>query len=365
MKRYRLGLVPGPVRIPEHIREAWSFDFGSSDLEPEFFDLYRQNQTLTQELLHTHNDIVITSGEAMSILWAALKCTLLPGEKMLAVSSGLFGSGFADMARSFGVQAQVCSFPYNDIPDPEIVRQHVRAFRPKVITAVHCETPSGTLLPASCLTELGEIANESGALFVVDFVSSAGGASLYVDDSRIDIGLLGSQKVLSLTSSLSISSISSRAWQVIQDVNYQGYEAYLGWREVPQTHFMPYSHDWHSMKALNISLNTIISEGVAKSWARHEEAAKLCREMGQEMGLRLYPVREEICSPTVSAFYVPEGWTWPELDCAFRDRGLTVGGNYGELAGKVFRIGHMGAQAKHELVEEAMLIISQILNTKH
>ena len=360
METYRIGLVPGPVSVPSHIRAAWNSDYGSSDLEEEFFSLYRENQTLTQRLLHTQNDIVITSGEAMSILWAALKCTLKPGERMLVVSSGLFGEGFADMARSFGVEAEVCAFPYDDVPDPQKVYEHARAFRPKVITAVHCETPSGTLTP--CLAEIGGIAHEAGALFVVDFVSSAGGAPLDVDGCSIDIGLLGSQKVLSLTSSLSISSISPRAWEVIGDVNYSGYEAYSGWRKVPETHYMPYTHDWHSMKALNLSLSAIMSEGIHEAWARHEKAAQLCRDMGRDMGLKLYPVREEICSPTVTAFYVPEGRSWPELDAEFRKRGLVVGGNYGSLAGKVFRIGHMGSQANCELVREGMNIIREVID---
>ena len=359
MEKYRIGLIPGPVSVPESIRRAWSADYGSSDLEPEFFELYRQNQTLTQKLLHTQNDIVITSGEAMSILWAALKCTLKPGEKMLAVSSGLFGAGFADMARAFGVCAEVCEFPYDDVPDPQKVFDCAKRFRPKVITAVHCETPSGTLTP--CLAELGSIAREIGALFVVDFVSSAGGAELDVDSCGIDIGLLGSQKVLSMTSSLSISSISQRAWEVIEYVNYSGYEAYKDWRKVPEEHYMPYSHDWHSMKALNLSLNALMTEGISQVKARHKRAAELCRNMGRSMGLRLFPKSEDICSPTVTAFYVPERITWPEFDSALREKGLAVGGNYGVLAGKVFRVGHMGSQADCELVREGMRIIREVI----
>lgn len=360
MENYKIGLIPGPVSVPENIRRAWSVNYGSSDLEEEFFTLYHQNQTLTQKILHTHNDIVITSGEAMSILWAALKCTLKPGEKLLAVSSGIFGEGFADMARAFGVVAEVCAFPYDDVPDPDKVRDHAKHFRPKVITAVHCETPSGTLTP--CLEELGSIAREVDALFVVDFVSSAGGAPLDVDACGIDIGLLGSQKVLSLTSSLSISSISPRAWKVIEDVNYSGYDAYSGWRNVPASHYMPYSHDWHSMKALNISLNAIMSEGVREVIARHEQAAQLCRNLGRNMGLQLFPKSEELCSPTVTAFRVPDGWTWPELDASLRERGAAFGGNYGELAGKVFRVGHMGSQADCELVETGMKILAQVIS---
>ncbi|MBQ3446830.1 MAG: alanine--glyoxylate aminotransferase family protein, partial [Synergistaceae bacterium] len=117
MESYKIGLVPGPVSVPEEVRGAWLNDYGSSDLEAEFFSLYHQNQTLIQELLHTHNRIIITSGEAMSILWGSLKCTLRAGEKILAVSSGMFGEGFAEMARSFGAVAEVCGFPYDEVPD--------------------------------------------------------------------------------------------------------------------------------------------------------------------------------------------------------------------------------------------------------
>ena len=408
MEKYEIGLIPGPVSIPENVRRVWLNDFASSDLEEEFFALYRENQALTQKLLHTQSDIVITSGEAMSILWASLKCTLKPGEKMLAVSSGLFGSGFADMARTFGAEAEICEFPYDEVPEPEKVYEHVKKFRPKVITAVHCETPSGTLTP--CLAEIGKIAHELDALFVVDFVSSAGGCELDVDACKIDIGLLGSQKVLSLTPSLSISTISPRAWKVINDVNYSGYEAFKDWREVPEKHYMPYTHDWQSMKALNVSLENIMNEGIDKVFsssvnlcqdlerenshdngditkhseaaklfqelgcenphdffphrgaiARHSEAAKLCRDLGREIGLKLFPKSEEICSPTVTAFYVPGKFTWEEFNGKLRARGLAVGGNYGSLAGKVFRIGHMGSQADNELVSEGMKIIREVL----
>ncbi|MBR1672106.1 MAG: alanine--glyoxylate aminotransferase family protein, partial [Fretibacterium sp.] len=213
MKTYPVPLVPGPVSVPQRIREAWNNDFGSSDIEAEFFELYAENQRLVQRVLRTRESVVITSGEAMSILWASLKCTLRPGDRLLAVASGLFGEGFAGMARSIGVEAETVAFPYDEVPDPQKVREAARRFRPQVLTAVHCETPSGTLTP--CLRELGEAAREVGALFVTDFVSSGGGAPLDVDGSLIDIGLWGSQKVLSLPPSLSISTVSGRAWEVM------------------------------------------------------------------------------------------------------------------------------------------------------
>ena len=328
-------------------------------MEGEFFELYRQNQNLTQNILHTKNDVIITSGEAMSILWASLKCTLKPGDKMLAISSGLFGEGFAEMAGTFGVNAEICAFEDDSIPDPDIVRSHVKKFRPKIITAVHCETPSGTLTVN--LAELGSIAHEFDALFIVDFVSSAGGAPLDVDSCKIDIGLLGSQKVLSLTPSLSISTISNRAWEIIERVNYSGYESYNGWRNICGEKLTPYTHNWHAMKALNLSLESIMNEGISNACKRHEEAANLCRDMAREMGLKLFPKDEKFCSPTVSAFYVPKKFTWEEFNYLLRENGLAVGGNYGRLSGKIFRVGHMGSQANINLVKTGMNIIRDVM----
>lgn len=361
MQEYKIGLIPGPVSVPQKIREAWLTDFGSTDLEPEFFDLYAKNQTLVQKLLGTKESVVITSGEAMSILWGGIKSALQPGDKLLAVAGGLFGEGFADMARAVGAVAETVSSEYNALPDPQKVREAALRFRPKVITAVHCETPSGTLTP---LKALGEIAREVDALFLVDFVSSGGGVAVEVDANHIDIGLLGSQKVLSLPPSLSVSTISARAWDAFKKTNYSGYEAYLPWQTVPAVRYMPYTHDWQSMTALNISLNSIMEEGMEKAFARHARVGALCRRLARETNLELYPISEDICSPTVSAFYIPKGWTWEALDAACRARGMAIGGNYGCLAGKVFRIGHMGSQADEALVTHGMKVLKEVLNSK-
>ena len=156
MREYTIGLVPGPVSVPREIRESWLTNFGSTELESEFFELYAENQKLLKILLGTKESVVITSGEAMSILWGALKSALKPGDKLLAVASGLFGEGFADMAKSVGVKTETVAAEYNSLPDPHKVREAALRFRPKVITAVHCETPSGTLTP---LKVLGEIAS--------------------------------------------------------------------------------------------------------------------------------------------------------------------------------------------------------------
>ena len=82
------------------------------------------------------------------------------------------------------------------------------------------------------------------------------------------------------------------------------------------------------------------------------------------MEVELFPIREEICSPTVTAAKIPVGWSWTDLDSALRARGMVVGGSYGPLADKVFRIGHMGSQANRELVKRGMDILEDVLKNR-
>ncbi len=361
MERYTIPLVPGPTSVPEPVRMAYRQDYASSDLEEEFFQLYAECQDLLRRILATENDVTIHTGEGMLALWGALKSVLRPGDRVLAVANGVFGYGIGEMARQIGAQVEVVGFDYDQVPDPDRVRQEARRFQPRLVTAVHCETPSGTL---ASLAELGAIAAEVGALFYVDFVASAGGVEVRVDDWQIDLGLLGSQKVLSLPPDLAMVTVSPRAWEVIEQVGYVGYDALAPWRTGPQRRYLPYTHNWAALAALGISARMLLEEGLDRVFQRHAQVAAYTRRRLREMGVDLFPAEEAIASPTVTAARVPPGWTWPELDAALRARGMGVGGSYGPLAGKVFRIGHMGSQARMELVQRGMDVLEEVLGSR-
>ncbi len=358
MQTYSIPLVPGPVSIPLAVREAYMQDFGSSDLESDFFDLYRRCERGLQTLLGTQNDVAILCGEGMLALWGAMKSVIRPGDRVLAVATGVFGYGFAEMAQALGAQVETVGFGYDAIVEPEKVREAALRFRPRLITAVHCETPSGTLNP---LNEVGQIAREVDALYYVDFVASAGGVAVDVDAAQIDLGLLGSQKALSLMPDLSMVSISPRAWDAIEEVGYVGYDALKPWRTAIEQRYMPYTHNWQAMAGLEVALDLLMAEGLEEAYARHAQVAAMCRERLQEMGVALLPADERYSSPTVTAAHVPEGWTWQELDQALRAKGMVVGGSYGPLADKVFRIGHMGSQADYDLVRRGMDVLAAVL----
>jgi aspartate aminotransferase-like enzyme len=157
-------------------------------------------------------------------------------------------------------------------------------------------------------------------------------------------------------------AVSDRAWEIIAQVNYPGYDALLPYREALEKRWFPYTPAWASLAALHEACRLVLEEGLEHVYARHAQAAQLCRERARAMGLNLYPVREAGCSPTVTALKVPESLGWERLDQRLRTHGMGVGGSLGPLAGRVFRIGHMGAQAKPELVEQGMQILAQVLS---
>jgi aspartate aminotransferase-like enzyme len=358
MRTYPIPLVPGPVAIPEEVRAAYGADFGSADMEEEFFALYASCAHGLQTLLGTAHDVTIQSGEGMLALWGALKSVIRPGDRVLAVATGLFGYGIGEMARQVGAEVEVVGFGDDQAIDPEPVRAAAHRFRPRLITAVHCETPSGVLNP---LAEVGAICREVDALYYVDFVASAGGSPVDVDACHIDLGLLGSQKVLSLMPDLAMLSVSPRAWDAVAETGYTGYDSLAPWRTALADKYFPYTHNWHALAGLDVSLRLLQEEGWEHVYARHAQAAALCRARLQALDVQLFPVSAAISAPTVTAAYVPDGWTWEALDAALRAQGMVVGGNYGKLAGKVFRIGHMGSQADIALVARGMDVLEQVL----
>lgn len=350
MKHYAIPLVPGPVTVPAATLAAHAQNWGSSDLEPEFIELYRATAEQLRAIMRTRNDVAIALGEAMVVLWGAIKSALGPGDRALIVASGLFGAGFADMARTVGADVRLVEFPFNELPDPDTVAAAARDYQPTLVTMVHCETPCGTLTPVEAVGKrLREVAPD--ALFAVDAVASIGGAPLDTDAALIDFCLLGSQKCLATVPDIGVVAVSPRGWAQVERVGYAGYDALQPFRRAADEHYFPYTHSWHGVAALHAACQALLEEGLAASHARHARVARGWRDATRAMGLALYPTREEYCSPTVTALQMPAGLDWPTLNARLRRRGMAVGGNYGPLAGKVFRIGHMGTQATDDLLE--------------
>lgn len=360
MKTYPIPMVPGPVLVPEAIRQIYLEAYGSGDLETDFVELYTRTQRRLKRIFSTRDDIVIQSGEGMLALWSALKSCLVPGDRVLVVATGVFGYGIGEMAQSTGAEVKTVGFSYDEtINDMARIETAIAEFKPRMITAVHCETPSGTLNP---LEELGRLKHAYGvSLFYVDAVASAGGAPVLADDWHIDLCLGGSQKCLSAPPDMSFLSVSPKAWEIIDAVGYVGYDALKPFHQAVENRFFPYTPSWQGVAALFTAAGILLDEGLDNSFNRHDAVARLCHRRLVEMGIDLFPAPGAISSPTVTAANIPQGFTWETWDRQLREQGLVVAGSYGPLAEKVFRLGHMGSQADMNLMEQALNVIEGVL----
>lgn len=360
METYPIPMTPGPVSVPRKILETYLVNYGSADLESEYLELYARTEANLKKILGTENSVVIQSGEGMLALWSALKSCLKAGDRVLSIATGVFGDGIGDMAASFGAGVRKVSLPYNaTISDMGPIESAISDFNPKMITAVHCETPSGTLNPLADLGALKEAMKVP--LLYVDAVAGAGGCPVPADEWHIDLCLGGSQKCLSSLPDMAFLSVSNTAWEIIGLVGYEGYDALKPYKTALAEAYFPYTPNWHGTAALNAGAEALLREGLDAVFARHEEAAGYCREKIREMNLTLFPEPDALPSPTVTAVNLPSGISWPELDAALRAKGMVVSGSYGPLAGKIFLIGHMGSQAEIGLVKKAMKVLAEVL----
>lgn len=360
MITYPIPMVPGPVKLPQAVLDVYQTNFGSADLEAEFLELYNRTESNLKRIFGTQNRVVIQSGEGMLALWSALKSCILPGDRVLAIATGIFGDGIGDMALSIGAEVNKIRLPYDEtISEMSEIEAAIVQFKPKMITVVHCETPSGTLNP---IAELGRLKQHHKVpLLYVDAVASVGGTPVLNDEWNIDLCLGGSQKCLSSLPDMAFLSVSESAWDIIHNVDYAGYDALKPFYKAQATHYFPYTPNWQGISGLNAGAELILNEGLPNSIARHDMVAEFCRNKIIDMGLTLFPVSDAVSSPTVTAVNIPDGVDWPEFNLKLRQQGLVVGGSYGPMAGKVFRLGHMGTQANMELVKQALNVIESVM----
>lgn len=353
-------MVPGPVSLHPNVLNAMSKDYPSGQIDDAFLPLYAQTGDALRRLMQSRHDVVLMTGEGMLALWGALKSTLRAGDRVLSVGTGVFGDGIGDMAASIGCEVCKISLPYDEtIGNLDAIEEAIARFKPKMLTAVHCETPSGTLNP---LAELGALRRAMDVpLFYVDAVASLGGAPVDVDGWGVDLLLGGSQKCLSAPPSMSIVGVSDVAWDCMEEVGYAGYDAIAPFRTVQADGRCPYTPYWHGVAALYAATQAIEEEGVEAVFARHAAVAKQCRDGLAELGISLWTAPDAVNSPTVTAAMIPNGIDWPTWRDALLQRGLAVAGSFGPMAGRVFRLGHMGTQANAEQMRVALECIADAL----
>jgi pyridoxamine---pyruvate transaminase len=211
---------------------------------------------------------------------------------------------------------------------------------------VHCETPSGTLNP---IKEIGTIAKEHGAVTIVDCVSSLGGVEIRPDEWELDVCVAGPQKCLAGPAAPTLVTVSADAWTAIKrnaGAPRGSYLSLLDWKErwLEQGMF-PFTPLVSDVVGLAAACDELLAVGLTASFARHEAAGKACRAGIRAMGLEIWPRRDEIASPTLTAIRLPDELNDLDVRSHARQRyGVMLSGAQG--AGNIIRIGHMGITAR-------------------
>ena len=361
-----LMFTPGPTEIPPKVLRAMSRQILNPDIDERFFDFYDSTCNKIRKMAGTKSTVFIMAGEGMLALDAAVGNLEEPNDQVLAISSGFFGDGFVDLVKNYRGKPAKVSTAYNDVVTPNSVERELeRNPKIRIATFVHCETPSGTIAP---LEEIGKICNDHDVILVADTVSTIGALPINADKNHIDACLAASQKCFSAPPGLAIISISKRAWEKIDARKSKVESYYLDlsmWKDTwIKDRLFPYTQSVSDIFALDKALDLMLEEGLGSVEKRHSKVANFVRESCEELGLKLFPARPEICSDTVTALRVPSG----VKDSALRERmqrkhGVMIAGSWGKLSGKVIRLGHMGYNAKMEKARRAIYALSESLKS--
>ena len=208
MNQYKI-MTPGPVQVPEDVRMARSRSTTNADLDPVFFEEYKETCELISELLHTKNETLILSGEGILGLEAACASMTEAGDRVLVLDNGIYGKGFADFVSMYGGNPTLYTMDERNTLDVDKLREYLKENHDfKYATLVHCDTPSGMLNDIHAICPL---LKSYGIMTVVDSVSGMFGNLVDVDAAQIDLLCGGSQKAVSAPPGLTFFTVSDQA----------------------------------------------------------------------------------------------------------------------------------------------------------
>lgn len=339
-------MTAGPVQVRENVRMARSLETTNPDLDLEFYELYKETCDILNDYMHSKGRAYILGGEGILGLEAACASLTEPGDRVLVIDNGIFGKGFADFVSMYGGTPVLYSADYRNPLDAEALADFLEKDSDfKYATVVHCDTPSGVLNDISVICTL---LSQHGILTVVDSVAAMFGEYVNVEESCIDILCGGSQKALSAPPGLTMLWVSDRALEAMENRKTPiaaFYANILTFKNYYEDKWFPYTMPVSDIMGLRAALDNAVAD--TDILARHAKIAAATREAVRKSGLSLY--LESGYSNTVTVIEVPEGLTDEQILSTVRDRyGVMLSGCFDVLAGKVFRIGHMGENANED-----------------
>ena len=332
--------IPGPTPLPGEVLQTLSRQM-INHRGPEFGQILNGITVNLKQLFQTKNDVFLLTSSGTGGLEAAIVNTLSPGDKVLAVTNGVFAERFATIAEQFGAEVIPLRFEWGKAADVDAVRQALRAEPEiKAVLVTHNETSTGV---TNDLASISSVVKEFDKLLLVDAVSSLGSITLPGDDWHLDVAVTASQKGWMVPPGLAMVSVSQEAWQANSRAKiprwYWDFAKAKSYSEIGQN---PWTPAVSIVYGLSVSLKMMLQEGLPNIIARHARVAKAARDGVKSLGLSLF-AEESYASNTVTAVAASDGLdTQKMLRILREEHQIVLAGGQQRLDGKIFRIGHLG-----------------------
>ena len=322
-----------------------------------------ESMAMLREVFQTQNRLALPmSGTGSAGMETCFVNLLEPGDAALIGVNGVFGTRMVDVAQRCGANVDTVEAEWGTALDPAQFRARLANKRYKVVAVVHAETSTGVLQP---LEEISRFTHEHDSLFLVDTVTSMGGAPVKVDQWGIDACYSGTQKCLSCPPGLAPVTFNDRAIEAVRKRKSKVQSWYLDLSMIEKYwsservyhHTAPISMNY----ALHEALRIVLEEGLEASWKRHQQVHEIfIREMRK---LELEPaVAESIRAPMINAIRIPEGIDDAKVrQRLYDDFNIEIGAGLGPLKGKIWRVGLMGHGARVENVDLLAKALRQLI----
>jgi alanine-glyoxylate transaminase / serine-glyoxylate transaminase / serine-pyruvate transaminase len=337
--------IPGPTNVPERVLRA--IDNATIDHRgPEFGRMGLEILEGLKAVFQTRQPVVIYPASGTGAWEAALVNTLSPGDRVLMFETGHFASLWQKMAGKLGLSVEIVPTDWRRGADPAAVEAKLkedrgRAF--KAVCVVHNETSTGVTSRIGAIRKAIDAASHP-ALYLVDTISSLASIDYRHDEWGVDVTVAGSQKGLMLPPGLSFNAVSEKARKVSQSAKLP--RSYWSWDEMLSNNksgYFPYTPATNLLYGLREALRMLREEGLANVFARHARHAEATRRAVRAWGLEILCAVPEEYSNSLTAVMMPAGHDADALRKTILEAyDMSLGTGLGRLAGKVFRIGHLG-----------------------
>lgn len=337
--------IPGPTNVPDAVLRA--MDQPTIDHRgPEFAKLGKDILATLPSIFQTHNPVIIYPASGTGAWEAALTNLLSPGDSVLMYETGHFAALWEKLARKLGLQPEVIASDWRrgaSAADIEARLAEDREGRIKAVCVVHNETSTGAVSNIAAVRRAIDSARHP-ALLLVDTISSLASIDFRMDEWGVDVTIAGSQKGLMLPPGLSFNAVSPKALAISETAGLPN--SYWGWGEIlaaNRTGQFPYTPATNLLYGLQVAVRMLLDEGLDNVFARHARHAEATRRAVRGWGLEILCLDPDEYSNSLTAVLMPDAHDADALRRVILDRfDMSLGAGLGKLAGRVFRIGHLG-----------------------